>query len=94
MDRYISFEPGGVSFPDVVEQPIMWGYYRDIHQADKYKAIVDYDTGKLFSIVSQDYKLIRHEEAIDQVESAIQKNSALGDYTISTEFYNDRSRMQ
>ena len=83
-----------ISFPKVVEQPVMWGYYRDIHQADKYKAIVNPDTGKLFSVVSKDYKIIRHEEAIDQVEKAINETPDLGKYEIETEFYNDGGRMR
>jgi len=83
-----------VSFPEVVEQPVMWGYHQDLRQADKYKAIIDFDTGKLFSIVSQDYKLIRHEEAIEQMEDAIQESPALGKYKVLTAFYNDGGRMR
>lgn len=83
-----------MNFPEVVEQPVMWGYHRDIHQADKYKAIVESNTGKLFSIVSQDYKLIRHEAAIEQVEEAIHAVPDLGEYQISTDFYNDGGRMR
>ena len=46
-----------IVFPDVVEQPVMWGYHRNQHYADKHKAIVDSSTGKLFSIVSKGYFL-------------------------------------
>ena len=41
-----------VSFPKVAEQPVMWGYENKPNPTDKHKAIVDQDTGKLFSIVS------------------------------------------
>jgi tetratricopeptide (TPR) repeat protein len=85
---------GEISFPEIVEQPVMWGYYRDLHQANKYKAIVNFDTGKLFSIVSNDYRLIRHEEAIEQIEKAIYEFPDLGRYETFTEFYNDMGRMR
>ena len=85
---------GEISFPEIVEQPVMWGYYRDLHQADKYKAIVDSDTGKVFSIVSNDYKLIRHEEAIERIEQVICEVPDLDEYKTYTRFYNDGGRMR
>jgi len=83
-----------VSFPEIVEQPVMWGYYRDIHQANRHKALVDSNTGKLFSIVSNDYKLIRHEEAIERIEQAILEVPNLGEYKTYTRFHNDGGRMR
>jgi len=83
-----------ISFPEIVEQPVMWGYYRDLHQADRYKAIVDSNTGKVFSIVSRDYRLIRHEEAVEQIERAISKTPELGEYRFKTKFYNHGGRMR
>ena len=82
-----------VTFPQIEEQPVSWGYYRDLHDANRYKAIVDRDTGKLFSIVSKDYKLMRHEEAIEGIEDLIYDNEDLGEPTIKTSFYNDGGRM-
>lgn len=82
-----------ITFPEIEEQPVSWGYYRDLHDANRYKAIVDRDTGKLFSIVSKDYKLIRHEEAIDEIEDLIYDNEDLGNPTIKTSFYNEGGRM-
>jgi len=82
------------AFPNVMEQPVMWGRHREIHQTDEYKAIVNADTGKIFSIVSKDYRLIRHEKAIEQAEAAIQGNPALGKYRVVTGFYNDGGRMR
>lgn len=83
-----------ITFPEIEEQPVSWGYFRDFHSADRHKAIVDQDTGKLFSIVSQDYKLVRHEQAIDQIEEAIHKTPGFGEYKVTTEFYNDGGRMR
>ncbi len=78
----------------VDEQEVSWGYHRSLHKADKYKAIVESNTGKLFSIVSQGYRLIRHEEAIKQVEEAIKEAPDLGKYETHTSFYNDGGRMR
>ncbi|MBW1781295.1 MAG: DUF932 domain-containing protein [Deltaproteobacteria bacterium] len=83
-----------VVFPVVEEQPVMWGYHRDLHDADRYKAIVDRDTGKLFSIVSKDYRVIRHEQAIDELEGVIDQTPDLGTPIVKTSFYNDGARMQ
>ena len=94
MQKEASFEEAQVSFPEVVEQPVMWGYHRDLHQSDRYKAIVNADTGKLYAIVSRDYRLIRHEQAIDEAEQAIEEASGLGKYEISTDFCNDGGRMR
>jgi hypothetical protein len=81
-------------FPEIIEQPVMWGPDRDLHSAARYKALVDADTGKLFSIVSQDYRVIRHEKAIEQVEEAISENPDFGAYEIATDFYNDGGRLR
>jgi len=87
-------DPEEVVFPEIVEQPVMWGYHQDLHQADRYKALVEFNTGKLFSVVSKDYKVIRHEEAIDQIEETISQTPKLGEFEITTEFYNDGGRMR
>ena len=80
-------------FPEVSDQSVTWREGKIFKPIDSHKAIVDTKTGKVFSIVSKDYRLIRHEEAIDVVEKAIRKHSDLGDYTTSTAFYNDGGRM-
>lgn len=81
------------AFPMVAEQPVFCGSKAKSWTADNHKAIVDLATGKVFSIVSQDYRLIRHEDAIEFIEGAIQKNPELGAYITTTSFYNDGGRM-
>ena len=81
------------SFPEVSEVPVSWGEI-NLQRADQYKAIVNGNTGKVFSIVSKDYKLIRHEDAIQQIESIINENLELGKYKSSPDFYNDGARMR
>jgi len=83
-----------ILFPEVVEQPVMWGYHGDLHQANKCKALVNFDTSKLYAVVSRDYKLIKHEEAIEQIEKEISEFPDLGKYTVYTRFYNDGGRMR
>jgi len=82
-----------VTFPQIEEQPVLWGYYREFHNADRYKAIVDRDTGRLFSIVSKDYRIIRHEQAIDELEDILYGAEDLGIFSAKTEFFNDEGRM-
>ncbi len=82
-----------ISFPKVGERPVAW-IGDGIHTTPDHKAIVDLDTGKIFSIVSKDYKLICHEHAIEQVDTEISKTSELGKFNTSTKFYNDGARMR
>ena len=80
-----------VSFPEVSEMPVFWG--KTNQRASNYKAIVNPESGKVYSIVSKDYKLIRHEDAVQRIESAIDENLKLGKYKSDTKFYNDEARM-
>ena len=86
-------ENHALAFPVVKEEPVSWGI-ANIHPAFDHKAIVNPTTGKVFSIVSKDYRLIRHEDAIEQVEQVIGKYAELGRYFTCTEFYNDKGRMR
>jgi hypothetical protein len=43
-------------FPNVGEMPVSWWLGQENRLAENHKAIVDLDTGKLFSIVSKDYR--------------------------------------
>jgi hypothetical protein len=81
-------------FPAIMEQGVAWKGERRMYPAEEYKAIVDRNTGKVFSIVSKDYRVIRHERAIDEIESAISGVPALGGYEVTTEFYNAGGRMR
>jgi hypothetical protein len=81
-------------FPEVIERSVLWGTMPKARRADQYKAIVDARTGTLFAIVSQDYRVIRHEEAIDRLEDAIERFGAMGTYLTETSFYRDGARMR
>jgi hypothetical protein len=81
-------------FPNVGEMPVSWWKGKDARLAENHKAIVDLDTGKLFSIVSKDYRIIRHDEAIAEMEEAISRAKDLGGYQVITEFTNDGGRMR
>jgi hypothetical protein len=80
------------SFPRVGEQPVAWGR-GGRQEAAQYKALVDLETGKLFSIVSKNYRLIKHQDAIGQVEKAIARAAPLRNYWVTTKFHNDGGRM-
>lgn len=85
--------PTNISFPEVGETPVLWGRL-NLKRADDYKAIVNPNTGKVFSIVSKHYKLIRHEDAIQQIEDTTNDFPELGQYKVITEFYNEGARMR
>ena len=80
------------SFPHVGEQPVAWGRGGG-QKAPQYKALVNLETGKLFSIVSKNYRLIKHQDAIGQVEEAIAHTRSLRNCRVTTKFYNDGGRM-
>ena len=94
MQRNTLPQTEGLKFPEVISQPVMWGCAHDPRQAKRYKALVDARTGKLFAIVSKDYRLIRHEEAIERIEAAIHERDDLGHCEVHTEFYNQGGRMR
>jgi len=81
-------------FPNVGEMPVSWWKDKDARLAENHKAIVDLDTGKLYSIVSMDYRLIRHEEAITEVERELSGKKELGPYESITELFNEGGRVR
>ncbi len=82
-----------ISFPNVSEMPVSWGK-SNLKLAEKYKAIVNPETGQVFSIVSKDYKLIRHEQAIEKVEQTIARFADLGKWNTDIGFFNSGGRMR
>jgi hypothetical protein len=80
------------SFPPVKEEPVSWG--NDNAPADRFKALVNPDTGQVFSIVSKDYKLIRHERAVSLMENVLHKENRLGRYKVKREIHNDGARIR
>jgi hypothetical protein len=79
-------------FPSVIEAPVSWGTHKA--PADGFKALVNPDTGQVFSIVSKDYRLIRHEEAVSRLEEVIEKSPGLGRYEVERSFYNEGARIR
>ncbi len=82
-----------ISFPAVSQAWVPWGEM-NLQRAHGYRAIVNPKTGKLFSIVSGKYRLIKHEDAINQVEETLYGYPQFRPYTATTEFYNDGGRMR
>jgi hypothetical protein len=81
-------------FPKVGEMPVIWGKEKDTRLAENHKAIVNLNSGKLYSIVSKDYRVIRHEEVIKEVEQAISDTIGLSNYEAITAFFNHGGRMR
>jgi len=82
-----------VQFPPVTEESVSWGKGSKLAQG--FKAIVNPSTGHAYSVVSDKYKLIQHEEAAQKVTVAIQDKPELGPFKITTQFYGeDKARMR
>jgi hypothetical protein len=84
---------GNILFPAVCETPITWGDFNK-NRADGFKAIVNPETGKVFSVVSTGYKLIRHEDAADRLENILNEHPEFGKYSTKTEIYNEGARLR
>lgn len=80
-------------FPNVGEQPVFWGDDR-AEPANAYKAIVNLDSKKVYSIVSNAYKIIRHEEAICKVEKILNDHPEFAAYDTDTALYNEGGRLR
>jgi hypothetical protein len=80
------------TFPTIIEESVFWGVHAK--RAKGFKAIVNAKTGKVFSVVSMQYQLVRHEDAIGQVEEALAGPHNLGHHEVATAFYNDGGRMR
>lgn len=78
-------------FPKVAETDVSWGEKNLC--ANRFKAIVNPETSKVYSIVSKDYRLIRHEDAVQKIERTIDDYPDLGNYRAKTRLYNDGGRM-
>jgi hypothetical protein len=81
----------GSDFPEVAEAPVSWGSTNQV--ARGFKAIVNPKTGKIFSIVSREYRLIRHEEAVDFIKGIVESTDGMGDYELILDFHDEGSRM-
>lgn len=77
-----------IKFPVVAVAPVSWGT-QNVMEAKGFKAVVNPDANHVYSIVSDDYRLIKHEEAAIMVEIAINDNPQLGKYGLNTEFYGE-----
>ncbi|MFO7715291.1 DUF932 domain-containing protein [Desulfosarcina sp.] len=81
-------------FPKVIEAPVSWKDHGAFNDANRFKALVNPDTSQVFSIVSKDYRLIRHEEAVSRLEDVIHKSQGLGQYEVDRALYNKGARIR
>ena len=66
----------------------------DLVPVEGHKAIVNPETGHVYDIVSDKYKLVKHEEVIENVEEVLVKDNQMGAYERSTIFYQKGARMR
>jgi len=82
-----------IQFPKVQEDVISWGR-RSRTYCPNYKAIVNPETGDTYAIVSPNYKLLTHENAIETVMEVVDQSPEFGKFDISANFLKDGSRME
>lgn len=92
-----------IIFPKIVEAPVMT--YADLsllhgsveanvtQQVRNYKALVDANSGRVFSIVHKHYKLVRHEDFLNMVESALQAFPEMGPWERNVRMLQNGKRM-
>jgi hypothetical protein len=61
-----------VTFPNVVSEPLYFGKRTPTH-FEGWRALVDQEDGEVISIVSEAYRMVRHENIINATEDALQK---------------------
>lgn len=69
-----------VQFPSVTVAKLGFPDYPDISVDDR-QAIINPDTGEIFSITSPKYKLVTHQDVLANVEEVIDTESSLGNYS-------------
>ena len=82
-----------MEFPEVREEIISWGRRTRTHCPD-HKAIVNASTGETFAIVSNNYQLVKHEDAIQVVMDAIEMNPEFGRHDIDTKLLQGGAKMK
>ena len=66
----------------------------DLEYVDGYKALVDADTGRVFNMVTEEYKLVTHEETLGLVDEALANHPELGEYTRTISLPDGGARMR
>ena len=72
----------------IMEQKVMVGG----KVVPNYKAIVDCETSKVYSIVSNKYKVLSHDEALEPVLETLEKGNH-GTFTVDTDLEKEGARM-
>jgi len=81
-----------INFPQVREDVVSFGRRTRTYCPD-HKAIVNPDNGKTFAIVSKNYKLVKHEQAIETVLSAVKEAPEFGKFTTDINIIDDGRKM-
>ncbi len=80
-----------LTYPPVASESLSFGEGLPV---EGHKAIVNPDSGHVYDIVSDKYKLVKHEEVIENVEEVLVKDNQMGPWDKSTIFYQEGARMR
>lgn len=81
-------------FPPVAVKDLSFDNIEGRVDVDGYKAIVNPDTGHVYDIVSEKYKLVKHEEVLDNIESILAKEDKMGPYHKEVKVYQNGARIR
>lgn len=88
----IRFEEGGLrpsdvtpedvrrmlGLPIVEERKVVFGQSGDWNQSNRHKALVNVQTGQLYGILSDQYRVVRHEEGLLDIMTQVDANPEFG----------------
>ena len=89
-----------VKFPPVVSEdlqidsPALQAYGRGKLIVPGNKAVINPETGHVFDIVSDKYKLVKHEDVLANVEDVLVKNDSMGPCKREVRLYQHGARMR
>jgi hypothetical protein len=84
-----------MNFPQVAERPLFLSQINKMNSfVDTHKAIMNPETNHVYGILSRKYELTKHEDLLNTVRNAIDKNIEYGKATEYVNFFEDGSKMR
>jgi len=84
-----------MNFPQVAERPLFLSQINKMNSfVNTHKAIMNPETNHIYGILSKQYELTKHEDLLNTVRGAIDKNIEYGKATEHINFFEDGGKMR
>lgn len=93
MKTFVREKFPNIDFPDPVREPLWFGKMKREPVEGKYAVINGADRNQVFNIVSDQYKIVPHEEVIFKTLQTLEKFEEYGEPKIKIKMVNNASRM-